>query len=186
MSHMTVAGWQVVKPARGDADPFHVDQLASTPVPLPLGRPVRRRIGRRLFGLAAIVVVAIGLVEHKTVRQYKVTSGSMEPTLQIGQQVAIDHAGRPAVGDIVVFHPPAGARAENPVCGSVLQGSGSTQPCDAAVPQELGSVFVKRVVAGPGDEIAIVDGHVVRNGVRDVMRPGRGVQLPHRGAGATG
>jgi signal peptidase I len=28
-------------------------------------------------------------------------------------------------------------------------------------------VFVKRVVAGPGDLIAIVGGHVVRNGVRE-------------------
>jgi signal peptidase I len=31
----------------------------------------------------------------------------------------------------------------------------------------LSSVFVKRVVAGPGDLIAIEDGHVIRNGVRE-------------------
>jgi signal peptidase I len=144
-----------------------VDQLASTSVPIPLGRPVRRRIGRRLLGVAAIALVGFGLSQHKTVRQYNVTSGSMEPTIRVGQRVAADRSGHPAVGDIVVFHPPAGARAENPVCGSVLQGSGSSQPCDAAVPQESSRVFVKRVVAGPGDLIAIVDGHVVRNGVRE-------------------
>ena len=28
-------------------------------------------------------------------------------------------------------------------------------------------MFVKRVVAGPGDLISLVDGHVVRNGVRE-------------------
>ena len=128
---------------------------------------MRRRIGRRLFGVAAIVVVGLGLGFHKSVREYKVTSGSMEPTLQIGQRVAADRPGHPAVGDIVVFHPPTGARAEDPVCGSGLQGSGSTQPCDAAVPQESGSVFIKRVVAGPGDLIAIVNGHAVRNGVAE-------------------
>lgn len=141
---------------------IHVEQLATT---LPLGRPVRRRIGRRVLGVAAIALVGLGLAMHQTVHQYKVTSGSMEPTLQVGQQVAADRPGHFAVGNIVVFHPPTGARARNPVCGAVLQGSGSSRPCDTAVPQESGSVFVKRVVAGPGDEIAIVNGHAVRNGV---------------------
>jgi signal peptidase I len=156
-----------VKPDRFDADPAQVDQLASTPVPLPLGRPVRWRIGRRLLGVAAIALVALGLVMHKTVRQYKVTSGSMEPTLQMGQRVAAERPGHLRVGDIVVFHPPAGAHAKDPVCGSAFQGAGSSQPCDAAVSPESGAVFVKRVVAGPGDLISIVDGHAVRNGVRE-------------------
>ncbi len=120
-----------------------------------------------MLGVAAIVVVAIGLVMHKTVKQYTITSGSMEPTLQVGQRVASERSGHPAVGDIVVFHPPTGARAKDPVCASGLQGSGSSQPCDAAVPEESDSVFVKRVVAGPGDLIAIVGGEVVRNGVRE-------------------
>jgi signal peptidase I len=154
----------VVKPGRADADPPQMDQLAGT---LPLGRPVRRRIGRRLLGVAALVVVGVGLALHQPVRQYKVTSGSMEPTLQVGQQVAAERPGSLAVGDIVVFHPPTGARARNPVCESGLQGAGSSQPCDAAVPVQSGAVFVKRVVAGPGDLIAIVDGHAVRNGVRE-------------------
>lgn len=153
-----------VKPGRVDADPAQVEQLATS---LPLGRPVRRRIGRRVLGVAAIALVGLGFAVHKTVRQYNVTSGSMEPTLQVGQRVAAEGPGGVRVGDIVVFHPPTGARARNPVCGSSLQGAGSSQPCDAAVPVQSGSVFVKRVVAGPGDLIAIVDGHVVRNGVRE-------------------
>jgi signal peptidase I len=141
-----------------------VEQLATS---LPLGRPVRRRIGRRLLGVAAIALVGLGLALHQSVHQYKVTSGSMEPTLQVGQQVAAERPGSLKVGDIVVFHPPAGARAKDPVCGSGFQGSGASQPCDVPVGQESGSVFVKRVVAGPGDLIAIVDGHAVRNGVRE-------------------
>ncbi len=143
-----------------------MDHLASTPAPLPLGRPVRRRLGRRLVALAALALVVLGVTQHETVKQFKVVSGSMEPTLQVGQRVAAETAGAPQVGDIVVFHPPAGARAKDPVCGSVSEGSGSSAPCDTAVPQESPSVFVKRVVAGPGDVISIVDGHVVRNGVR--------------------
>ena len=134
---------------------------------MPLGRPVRRRLGRRLVGLVALGIVGIGLVMHKTVIEYKVTSGSMEPTLQVGERLAAVRSNSPQVGDIVVFHPPAGARAQDPVCGSGFQGSGSTQPCDAPVPRESARVFVKRVVAGPGDLISIVDGHVVRNGIRE-------------------
>jgi signal peptidase I len=156
-----------VKPDRRGADPAHMEQLVSASAPVPLGRPVRRRIGRRLLGVAAIALAALGLARHHTVHEYKVTSGSMEPTLQVGQRVAADRPGDLKVGDIVVFHPPTGARPKNPVCGSGLQGSGSSQPCDAAVPQESTAVLVKRVVAGPGDLIAIVDGHAVRNGVRE-------------------
>jgi signal peptidase I len=136
-------------------------------VPLSLGRPVRRRLGRRLLAVAALGIVGLGFGMHNTVDRYMVTSGSMEPTIRVGQQVTAVRSGSPQVGDIVVFHPPAGARAEDPVCGSGFQGSGSTQPCDVAVPQESGTVFVKRVVAGPGDLIAIVDGHVIRNGIRE-------------------
>lgn len=136
-------------------------------LPAPLGRPVRRRIGRRLFAVAALVVVGLGLGFHNTVKQYTVTSGSMEPTLQIGERVAAERSGSPRVGEIVVFHPPTGARAKDPLCGSGFQGTGSSQPCDVPVAQESSSVFVKRVVAGPGDAIAIDDGHVIRNGVRE-------------------
>jgi signal peptidase I len=143
-----------------------MDHSATTPAPLPFGRPVRRRLGRRLLGVAALAVVILGVVVHKSVKEFKVTSGSMEPTFQVGQRVAAEASHTPQVGDIVVFHPPTGARATDPVCGSAGQGEGSSQPCDAPVPQESSRVFVKRVVAGPGDLISIVDGHAVRNGVR--------------------
>ena len=143
-----------------------MDHLASTPVDLPLGRPVRRRLGRRVLAVAALALVVLGVSMHTTVREYKVISGSMEPTLKVGQRVTADPAGSPQVGDIVVFHPPTGARTNDPVCGSGFQGAGSSQPCNAGVPDESPRVFVKRVVAGPGDLIAIVDGRAVRNGVR--------------------
>jgi signal peptidase I len=141
-----------------------MDPIAPTPARLPLGRPVRRRLGRRLLSLAALALVALWLGVHKDVKQYKVTSGSMEPTLRVGERVAAAATSSPQVGDIVVFHPPTGARPKDPVCGSVAQGTGSTQACDLPVAQESRAVFVKRVVAGPGDLISIVDGHVVLNG----------------------
>jgi signal peptidase I len=141
-----------------------VDPVTQPPAALTLGKPIRRRLGRRLFGLGALAVSVLGLGLHKDVKQYRVTSGSMEPTLQVGQRFAADSSGSPRIGDIVVFHPPAGARPADPVCGASGQGAGSSEGCGLPVPRESGAVFVKRVVAGPGDEIAIVDGHAVRNG----------------------
>jgi signal peptidase I len=90
----------------------------------------------------------------------------MEPTLQVGERVAALSTSGPRVGDIVVFHPPSGARANDPVCAAGGQGAGSAQACDLSVAQESRAVFVKRVVAGPGDMISLVDGGVILNGSR--------------------
>jgi len=144
-----------------------MEQVSMPAVSVPLGTPVRRRLVRRLVGLAVLVLAAVGLYLHHGVGNYRVTSGSMEPTLQIGQRLTATSSIAPAIGNIVVFHPPTGAHAANPVCGVTGEGSGSSQPCGAPVPQEASGIFVKRVVAGPGDLISIVDGHVVRNGIRE-------------------
>jgi len=145
-----------------------VMEHVSTPaVAVPLGAPIRRRLGRRVLAVAVLAVAGLGLVLHHSVGRYRVTSSSMEPTLQVGQQVSAASLGAPAIGEIVVFHPPVGARPSNPVCGVSDQGSGSAQPCGVPVPQESSSIFVKRVVAGPGDLVSIVGGHVILNGVRE-------------------
>jgi signal peptidase I len=143
-----------------------MDHIAATPAPLPVGRPIRRRFGWHLAAVAALVLVGLWLGMHKHVTEYTVTSGSMEPTLRVGERLAAESPGSVKIGDIVVFHPPAGARPSDPVCGLGTEGTGSTQPCGLPVAQESRSVFVKRVVAGPGDVISLVDGHVIRNGVR--------------------
>jgi signal peptidase I len=134
---------------------------------VPLGRPVRRRIGRRVLPVAVLAVAGLWLALHKDVQYYKVTSGSMEPTLQIGQQVTAQRSQTPQVGDIVLFHPPSGARPRDPICGSSDEGTGTTQPCGVPLAQESTSTFIKRVVAGPGDTVAIIDGHAVVNGVAE-------------------
>jgi signal peptidase I len=93
----------------------------------------------------------------------------MEPTLEVGQRVLVNrvgmHLGDPDVGDITVFHPPTGSRegagpAEcGPIPHTVTYGGAA---CDSPVPHEASDNFIKRIVAGPGDEIYIREGHVYR------------------------
>jgi signal peptidase I len=122
--------------------------------------------------LVATVAVAIGLallIQAFLVKPYRIPSGSMIPTLQIGQRILVSRlTTSPGLGDIVVFHPPAGADPQTAVCGNSTQGIGTRRiPCDASTPTESKQTFVKRVVGLPGDELRIQDGHVWRNGVEE-------------------
>jgi signal peptidase I len=119
--------------------------------------------------LVVIVAVALGLalgIQAFIVKPYRIPSGSMEPTLSIGQRVLVNRIGmdlsNPHVGEIAVFHPPKGAEQEE--CGPQPHGSRlGGAACSTPIPEQDGSVnFIKRIVAGPGDEIKIVQGHVYR------------------------
>ena len=90
----------------------------------------------------------------------------MVPTLELGQIVTADLAAYrtrdPAIGDIVVFNPPAGAQDER--CGTTVP---SGAPCNRSAGGRDTSVkFVKRIVAGPGDRIKLVHGRVFLDGKR--------------------
>ena len=76
--------------------------------------------GGSLLELVLIVAVALGLalgIQAFLVKPYRIPSESMVPTLQVGQRVLVNRIGArfsdPDVGDIVVFHPPAGAEKGN-------------------------------------------------------------------------
>jgi signal peptidase I len=124
------------------------------------------------FELAFIVAVALALalsVQAYAVKPYRIPSASMEPTLQIGDRVLVNRfshrlGGEPELGDIVVFHPPSGADAEQPRCGEPGEGAGSATPCSRPTEAASSQTFIKRVVGVGGDRIAIRHGHVVRNG----------------------
>lgn len=122
-----------------------------------------------LVELVVIVAVALGLalgIQAFLVKPYRIPSESMVPTLTIGQRVLVNRIGNrfsdPEIGEIMVFHPPVGASTQT--CGAPRRIEG--QACDQETPKKDSVNFIKRVVAGPGDTLAIDNGHVIRNGKR--------------------
>jgi len=122
-----------------------------------------------LVELVVVVALAVGLallVQAFVVKPYQIPSGSMEPTLNVGQRVLAERVSYrfsdPQIGDIVVFHPPDGADSMR--CGAPHAGEGTARPCPVHTPGESGTNFIKRIVAGPGDRLYIEGGHPVVNG----------------------
>jgi signal peptidase I len=121
-----------------------------------------------------IVALALGLalaIQAWLVKPYQIPSGSMEPTLDIGQRVLVNrfiyHFEDPSIGDIVVFHPPKGAD-QGTVCGVTRS---PREACPEPTPGESSQNFIKRIVAGPGDTLSVRDGHPVVNGVEKKDEP---------------
>lgn len=148
----------------------------------PRRRSPRARGARSLRSLGELVlIVAAALffaltIQAYAVKPYVIPSGSMEPTLAVGQRILVERVthrlgGDPKLGEITVFTPPAGAdRSGGGQCGAPGEGPSyaggplSRRTCSRPLPGTGRRVFVKRVVGLPGDRIAIRDGHVVRNG----------------------
>ena len=128
-----------------------------------------RSLGSSLLETVLIVAVALGLalgIQAVLVKPFRIPSGSMLPTLDIGQRVLVNrlgtHFGDPVIGDILVFHPPASAEAsDGQQCAA---GVHQDQPCPTPGLKEAKVNFIKRVVGVPGDRIKVRNGHVIRNG----------------------
>lgn len=112
--------------------------------------PIQPGILPSVQSLIAIIVVAVFIVTF-TVQPFRIPSGSMEPTLLVGdfllvdKQVTADSADAlflptPTIhrGDVIVFH----------------------------FPVDPDIHLVKRVVGIPGDHIRLRSGHVLVNGLR--------------------
>ena len=113
-------------------------------------RPRWRAWTRELLGMG--VVLSLALTARGTLADhYHVPTGSMRPTVEVGDRIFVNKAAYglrvplserwltqfdgPAAGDVVVLHSP-----------------------------EDGTVLLKRIVAAPGDEVAIREGRLWRNG----------------------
>jgi signal peptidase I len=125
--------------------------------------------------LVVIVALALGLalaIQAWVVKPYQIPSESMEPTLDVGQRVLVNrflyNFKDPSLGDIVVFHPPAGADSGSAECGIHPR---NRQPCPKPTAAESTQNFIKRIVAGPGDTLSVRNGHPVVNGVEKKDEP---------------
>ncbi|GAA2517836.1 signal peptidase I [Streptomyces gobitricini] len=127
---------------------------------------------RRRFGLTGLAcAVFLLLLSHFVLQPFQIPSGSMEPTLRIGDRVLVNKlayrfGSEPGRGDVIVFDGTGSFVREapegNPVAG-LLHGAaaalGLAEPADTD--------FVKRVVGVGGDRVKCCDkgGRVEVNGV---------------------
>ncbi|MFF3957560.1 signal peptidase I [Streptomyces sp. NPDC001890] len=136
---------------------------------------------RRTAALGAVCAVFVLLLSNYVVQPFLIPSGSMEPTLRVGDRVVVNKlayssGSAPQRGDVVVFdgtgsfvqEPPE----ENPVTGlmrSVAASLGLAEPA--------ATDYVKRVVGVGGDRVVCCDkqGRIEVNGrpvVEGYLYPG--------------
>jgi signal peptidase I len=128
------------------------DQPAGAPAPPTRGGRHTKHTtnsGRWIVELLAVVAVAVVLaivLRAFVVATYSIPSGSMEPTLQIGDRIVVDklayHLHGIGRADIVVF---------------------STPPLENCAGPPV-SDLVKRVIGLPGETISLSDGNVYIDG----------------------
>lgn len=116
-----------------------------------------------LFALGALLVVAVAFVVALLVLgsgdRYRVPTSSMEPTIPAGSEVTVHEDTSPELGDVVLYHPPAGGET-----GGCEQPPAARQMCAAPGARASAERFIGRVVAGPGDEVTMADGILARDG----------------------
>jgi signal peptidase I len=132
-------------PAPGAGEPVTPEPEPSPPPP-----PSKRSGANPFVELLVILAVAFGLayvVQAWVVKPYRIPTGSMEPTLDVGDRVLVNrlvyHFHGPHRGDIIVFHPP---------------GHGDT--AERGAPTEASVTYIKRVIGLPGETIQITRGIV--------------------------
>jgi signal peptidase I len=134
--------------------------------------PRPRRLSPRLRAIVQLLVLVAAVLTGRAslADQYQVPTGSMEPTVAIGDRVLVNKLAyglrlplsqiylarfaRPARGDVVVLASP-----------------------------ESGEVLLKRVVAGPGDRVAVAGGALTLDGVPVATRREAGQPVEELGRG---
>ena len=129
-----------------------------------------RSAARGLIDTIGVVIGAVVLaivVQAFLVKPYKIPTPSMVPTLEVGERVLVnrlaDRFSDPKVGQIIVFEPPVGAFADltQEPCGAP-RSAGTA--CLKPLPGRGEETYIKRVAGGPGDELEVREGHLIRNG----------------------
>ena len=133
--------------------------------------PDRSRVSPLRRGAVALIAIAvtIALVRAFIVQSFVVPSGSMEPTVHVGDRVLVSRlsyvTGDIKRGDVIVFNGSGVFDPEDDGPDTVLAGIGRALAAVFSMP--VGSHdYVKRVIGLPGDKVVCCDsqGRITVNG----------------------
>jgi signal peptidase I len=119
---------------------------------------VSRRSRQLLIAVMAGLILALGLIGtslpiwiKQEIEPFNIPSESMEPTLQVGDQIFVTQSDRyyPKLRDIIVFEAPPGA----------------LDPDSEYIDENGDLYYVKRVLGTPGQQVKIAQGHIYIDGV---------------------
>jgi signal peptidase I len=142
---------------------------------IPVGIRWKKAPGRELAALALIwagalsFIVRFAVMPSAVFRTVGMGSRAMTPTIHRHDRVGFNRLEGFDIGDIVAFHAPKDAHHR--VCGPTphtIAAGGA--PCAAPEYEQKKGLYIRRVVAGPGDTVAIANGQLIRNGVRETAR----------------
>jgi signal peptidase I len=125
-------------------------------------------VAKTMIWLALAFFGARLLLPGLALRTVAIRSAAMEPTIAPHQRVLFDRTGIGgiSVGDIVAFHAPKDAHQR--LCGPaphMINPGGAA--CASPEKRHKRGLYIRRIVAQPGDLISIIEGRVIRNGVRE-------------------
>ncbi|MBW1598183.1 signal peptidase I [Streptomyces sp. JJ38] len=160
------------------------EEEAPPAVPATPGAPAgvrarRSRLRRAAVGAVAVLVLLL-LVNAFAVQPYRITSGSMENTLRVGDRVLVNKLAyrfgdTPGRGDVVVFDG-TGTFAVEDTGGTTVSHVLRTAGALVGLAEPPGNDYVKRVVGVGGDRVTCCDeqGRIEVNGeplTEDYLHP---------------
>lgn len=122
-----------------------------------------KQLIRSFLVAAALLLLAVPVSEAR-LKTYIVPSEAMEPAFSVGERITVDlnayDVAEPELGDPVVFHPPRGGDSRRP-CGVK---NGRKRSCLVPHGRLTPELFLKRIVAVPGDRLSFRSGRPVVDG----------------------